>query len=100
MGADREARGDDGRRLEEEEWLPWVCTIVAGLREREKKARFFGCGNGRAGDRQFLEERKLNFRMWYQEEGEVGILRVPTASYSERKNEVQQLKNNYLIRTR
>ena len=34
LGADRGVRGDDGRRLEEE-WLPRVFTIVAGV-EREK----------------------------------------------------------------
>ena len=76
------------------------CCWVERERERERKARVFGCGNGRAGDRQFLEERKLDFRMWYREDGEVGILRVPTAFYLEGENEVQQLKNNYLIRTR
>ena len=74
--------------------------LLLGLRER--RARVLGVEGGEKEKQSNVFEGRGReiFGMWYREEGEVANLSLPTASYSKRENEVQQLKNNYLIRTK
>ena len=73
--------------------------LLLGLREKRARVSSVEDGEKEKQSNVFEGRGREIFGMWYRQEGEVGNLSLPTASYSERENEVQQLKNNYLIRT-